>query len=252
MTESIELYEFSISHYCEKARWALERLSVPYTSRVVLPGLHVASMRKIGARRTTVPVLVSEGLVVQGSSAIVDWAELRTAQAALTPLPPEERAAVLAWEERADREVGRALRVVLYDALLRRRGLVIPLWTQGGPWYGSAFYTAIYPLISTAIRKSYRIDPEGVDKASAVLERFLDDMDARLEEGPWMAGAQFTRADLTTAALLAPACMPPEHPVRWPDSERLPEVLRAWRARHTERPWYQWVLSTYRTERKRS
>ena len=36
-----ELYDFTFSHYSEKARWALDFKGVPYTPRHLLPGFHM-------------------------------------------------------------------------------------------------------------------------------------------------------------------------------------------------------------------
>jgi glutathione S-transferase len=36
----ITLYQFQFSHFCEKARWALDYKDLPYTCKNLLPGLH--------------------------------------------------------------------------------------------------------------------------------------------------------------------------------------------------------------------
>ncbi len=38
----MKLYEFAISHYCEKVRWALDYKGVAYESRVLAPALDCA------------------------------------------------------------------------------------------------------------------------------------------------------------------------------------------------------------------
>jgi len=43
----IELYQFQFSHYCEKARWALDYKGISYKPRNLLPGLHVKPARKL-------------------------------------------------------------------------------------------------------------------------------------------------------------------------------------------------------------
>ncbi|MBW2292390.1 MAG: glutathione S-transferase N-terminal domain-containing protein, partial [Deltaproteobacteria bacterium] len=44
---TITLYEFSLSHYNEKARWALDYKGIPYRSRPVLPGFHQGILRRL-------------------------------------------------------------------------------------------------------------------------------------------------------------------------------------------------------------
>jgi glutathione S-transferase len=61
----LKLYTFNISHFSEKARWALDYEGIPYEERVLLPGPHQLVTRRI-ARRTHVPVLEHDGQYVQG------------------------------------------------------------------------------------------------------------------------------------------------------------------------------------------
>lgn len=246
----VELLEFTISHYCEKARWGLEYLGVPFRPVVVLPGPHIVTLRRLGLRRTTVPVLVTPDGHVQGSGAILDLAEAQASGGrSLLPQEPEARAAVLAWETRLDRDAGEALRRILYHHLLEKPAAVIDLWTQGGPWWGSPLYRAVFPLMAANLRRYYRIRPDRVAASQAVFDALADDLDAALAAGPWLVGDAFTRADLTAAALLAPLVMPDAHRVRWPASRALPAGAIAQRERYAERPFFRWVEDTYRTHR---
>lgn len=247
----MELLEFTVSHYCEKARWGLDHLGVPYRPLVVLPGPHIVALRRLGLRRTTVPVLVVPAGPVQGSGAILDVAEEHALNGrTLLPECPEERAAVRAWETRLDREAGETLRRVLYHHLLEQPAGVIDLWTQGGPWWGSPLYRAVFPLMAANLRRHYRIRPDRVEASLAVFDALADDLDAALTRGPWLVGERFTRADLTAAALLAPLVMPEEHRVRWPSEGALPAGARTLRERYTERPFFLWTLKTYRDHRR--
>src|SRR4029078_1155150 len=45
-----ELYDFTFSHYSEKARWALDFKGVPYTPRHLSPGFHMRTTRKLHHR----------------------------------------------------------------------------------------------------------------------------------------------------------------------------------------------------------
>ncbi len=62
----IELYGFTISHFVEKARWALDFKGVPYRWIALLPGPHLRQVRRM-APRSTVPVLRDGDTVIQGS-----------------------------------------------------------------------------------------------------------------------------------------------------------------------------------------
>lgn len=249
MASPLTLYEFRLSHFCEKSRWALEYFQIPYESKVLLPGPHAATIRRLGARRTAVPVLTTDEAIVQGSSAIIDWAELRLAKTRLTPMRADERRLAFDWEDRAGKEVGRSVRVVLYQHLLEARSVLVDLMTQDGPWYGRTFYAATFPALRAGIRAGYKINPTNAAIQRGVLEEFLDDLDVRLAESPWIAGDEFSRADISVGALLAPLVMPPEHPLKWPELSRLPDPVRLLRQTHSDRRWFEWVSELYRTKR---
>ena len=70
-----QLITFGISHYCEKARWALDYCNIDYRIELLAPGPHIKFCRSLGLGDTTLPVLVAGGSAIQGSSQIIDWAE---------------------------------------------------------------------------------------------------------------------------------------------------------------------------------
>ena len=53
------LVTIPISHYCEKARWALDRAAIPYREEPHVQVVHIAMARRAGGGRT-VPVLIPE------------------------------------------------------------------------------------------------------------------------------------------------------------------------------------------------
>lgn len=70
-----KLITFGISHYCEKARWALDRQGIDYEEFGWPPGVHIMLSKRHGARATTLPIVLDDEQVVQDSSTIIDWAD---------------------------------------------------------------------------------------------------------------------------------------------------------------------------------
>jgi glutathione S-transferase len=62
-----KLMIFPHSHFCEKARRAMDRKNVLYQCVTLLSGVHVWSLRKL-AKSSTLPVMVHGGDIIQGSS----------------------------------------------------------------------------------------------------------------------------------------------------------------------------------------
>jgi glutathione S-transferase len=78
----LRLITIPISHYCEKARWALERAGLPYREERHVQGIHRVAARRAGGG-ATVPVLVTPEGVLSDSADILAWVDART--------PPRQR-----------------------------------------------------------------------------------------------------------------------------------------------------------------
>ena len=50
----LKLYQFPISHYCEKIRWALEFKNIDHEIKNLIPGLHLLKTKKL-APESSVP-----------------------------------------------------------------------------------------------------------------------------------------------------------------------------------------------------
>jgi glutathione S-transferase len=71
------LVTIPISHFCEKARWALDRAGVDYSEQPHVQLIHLVAARRAGGGRT-VPVFVTDaGAVLAESSEILRWADAR-------------------------------------------------------------------------------------------------------------------------------------------------------------------------------
>ena len=65
MNEIPVLWQFTASHYNEKARWALDYKGVPHVRRSLLPGAHAVRIRRMTGQ-TAVPVLEMNGAPIHG------------------------------------------------------------------------------------------------------------------------------------------------------------------------------------------
>jgi glutathione S-transferase len=86
----ISLYQFTFSHYCEKARWALDCKGVRYKAVNLLPGLHVKVANKL-APGPALPVMVlDDGKAIQDSTAIISFLDERYVDRPLAPRDCEQ------------------------------------------------------------------------------------------------------------------------------------------------------------------
>ena len=215
----ITLYQFPISHYCEKIRWALDYKNIGYEIINLLPGLHLSRARKL-APDTCVPILVDDDRVIQGSDSIITYLDETYAGQSLTPASEKLKNEALEWEQYVDREVGIHVRRCCYHVLLEHPDIVIPFFTHHGPWYGKLYIHLVYPKLKKAMRKALNINEESEQRSRQRLENAIDKLHDHLQENDFLVGDQFSRADLSAASLLAPLCMPEKYGLNWPD--RLP------------------------------
>jgi glutathione S-transferase len=248
---TLRLYTFAISHFAEKARWALDYKGIQYEEKRLVPGSHIPIIKRI-APRTTVPVLVDGERVIQGSSAIIDHVDVLMAERPLTPRDASERERASELEPWLDRELGEPLRRVLYHYALDRPELVISLFTQGTPWWGKAFCRVAFPLLKNRIRTMYKINAENVALDKERVAKAFERIDALLASSAFLAGDHFSRADITLAALTAPIWSPGEHPLRWPAAERYPQEIRDFRGQFAGTRARDHVLRAYRDYRRPS
>ena len=222
------LYQFPISHYCEKIRWAMDHKGLEYKLKNLLPGLHLKTTRKM-AKKSSVPILVDtnkQGLPeqIQNSHIILNYLDETYPEKSLSPKNAEQLEQALAWEKYCDVEIGVHVRRYCYHFLLSKPKIVIPLLASGGPWWGGLFLKLSFSKIEPIMRKTMAIDEEGAKKSQEHIQQAIDKLHAAYQENVFLVGNQFTRADLTAASLLAPLIMPAGYGLKWP--ETVPEALQ--------------------------
>jgi len=99
------LWQFTASHYNEKARWALDWKGVAHVRRSLLPGPHALKIRRMTGQ-TAVPVLVLDGRAIHDSTRIIEALEQAYPDPPLYPREPAERRRALDLEEFFDVELG--------------------------------------------------------------------------------------------------------------------------------------------------
>ncbi len=244
----LRLYTFTISHFSEKARWALDLNQLEYTEQALLPGPHMFTIRR-RSKKSSVPLLEHDKKVVHGSSAILDYLE-KELGAKRIAAPPAAADRALELEELVDRAFGLGTQRIFYASFLETPDAVIDMWTQGAPAWGRTFYKLGFGFVAQAVRRMYTIEPVAVEEAKDLFRRAFDTTDAALAKSPYLLGDAPTRADITVASLLAPLCRPPEHRLKWPTT--MPGELAEFVREFEGRPTSEHVLRMYREHRSLS
>ncbi len=249
MTRPI-LYIFNISHYCEKARWALEHFGIDHEARPVMVGKHRKIAKALGAKRGSVPYLQIGDTVVTDSAAIIDWCETQSTDHAKSLAGADADAEqVRAIEKRLDTVAGVHVRRFFYsDALSHAPNAVRPLFTQGLPLLERIMVRLIWSRVVGMMQKGMDLGIQQGQESRAIVEAELDWLDSLLADGrPYLTGSQFTRADLTAASLLAPLVSPKEHPLD--DAIAFPPLVASAMQAWAERPSMHFIRRVYAAHR---
>lgn len=241
-----QLYDFAFSHYCEKARWALDFKGIAYTPHHLLPGFHMSVTRKI-APRSCVPILVAESTVVQDSTEIINFLEQTAPDPPLTPANPDQAREAIEWEEYLDEEIGVTLRRWFYFHTLQDRGRAMSFLCQGASRPRRVLFGLAFAPIRRAMIGMMDIHPEPAKEAEGRFLAALEKLDNALAHRAFLVGDRFSRADLTACALLRPLCRPGEEESHV--QELLPDAICAFRDRLKSRRIYHWVCDTYQQQR---
>ncbi len=246
----LRLVTIPISHYCEKARWALQRAGLQYREEPHIQGLHRLHARRAGGSGT-VPVLVTPEGAIGESEQILEYCDRELPEAARL-LPGEEqlRRETLALARRFDAGLGPAGRRLIYVRMFAQPEVLLRYNNQGVPRWEDHLLRHSLPLARRLIGRFLRIEP-GVEAGDeALVWRELDFVAGLLADGRrHLLGDRFTAADLTFAALAAPVVMPGTYGCRLPLPDELDAPTAAIVRRGREHPAgaYALRLSEHRT-----
>jgi len=242
----IELHQFSHSHFNEKVRWALDYKNVPHVRICYMPGPHVPQIRRLTGQTET-PVVRMDGRTVHGSARIIDELEQRFPAPALYPEDPALRTEALDLEARLDRELGPEIRRAVFATTLHDAAFAVATFASEKPAWKRNLYEGAFPLVRVVMKKTMDITPETGRRSKEMVERVLDFLADRIPATGYLVGGAFSVADLTAAALLAPAALV-EHPDMRQAEPRPPQYAELC-AEWSTHPAMQWAHEMYRRHR---
>jgi glutathione S-transferase len=245
------LITIPISHFCEKARWALERAGLDYVEEPHVQLIHRVAARRAGGGRT-VPVLVTgDGDVLAESEDILRYADAHVEEERrLFPADDGLRREVETLSRWLNEGLGPDGRRLMYAHMLQHKQLMLRFNNQGVPAWEARALRWGWPLAGVVGRRQLGIVATTLRDDTPRVRRAFDAVAERLADGRrHLCGDRFTAADLTFAALAAAVLVPPEYGVRLPQPEELPEAVardvRSFRAH----PAGAYALRLFRNER---
>jgi glutathione S-transferase len=243
---TVILHQFPSSHYNEKARWVLTYKHIDHTRQSYLPGPHISQIKKLSGQ-SSVPVLEWDGEIVPGSDTIIEYVESKVPARPLFPAEPAEKQEVVDWCRRLDKELGPAVRTIAWAGMINHNRYATSVFGKGKPRFTMFFYRLAFPFVKPLIAKANGVNPENIEKSKLIVQSYLDEINEAVSNTGYLVGAQFSAADLTAAALLAPIANPDHEDMKRPSpiADSFKEILDT----YSPHPTISWVEKQYSEKR---
>jgi glutathione S-transferase len=245
---TVVLWHIELSHYNEKARWALDYKSIAHELRVPMPGLHGArALMLTRGKHRRLPVMELEGRRIGDSTAIIAALEAYQPEPALYPADPAQKARALELEEFFDEELAPQMRrLVWHHTLPDTDAVVESLFADRSP--GRArFLRATAPAVRPFVRRDYGVSAKSAEVAYGEVLAAMDRIEAEMQPSGYLVGDRFSVADLAAAALFTPLIAPPYRPYM---PATFPAALQPLRDELTARRGGRWIHEMYERHRQ--
>ena len=249
MADTPRLITLALSPYNDFGRWTLDRSRIAYDEeRKPLIG-HTFASRRAGGKGTT-PVLVTDEEVVSDSADIAEWADRHGDPP--DPLFPDgaEGEEVRGLVKHFADDLGTLTRPLFWTSLIEDLDLANRLWSQGITDRAKRVQPWVLRTSKPLIRRALSVKRDNAETLPPRIREIFDEVAARLDKNKRIVGKKITAADLSFAAMAAPALMPPEgHPTRYPDLDELTEPVANAMRELRAHPAGEYALRMYRDER---
>jgi glutathione S-transferase len=244
------LITIPVSHYCEKTRWALTRLQIPFVEEAHMPPFHRFATRKLAAKSAeipvteqnlsplnrfvvqqvggqSVPVLVTETAILRSSDEILQYVDAIAPEALkLYPTDPQQRQQVDELVQSFDTVLAPAVRLWTYSYIMNQPHVVKPLWCQRVPWFERLLFPVTFSWMRANVVEMYGINETSAIEACKTICQIFDTVDRLLADGrSYLVGDRFSAADLAFATLAAAIVVETGYGVRLPELSQLPAPM---------------------------
>lgn len=246
----LELYQFEMSHYCEKVRLILDYKGLEYRKVEVTPGIGQIELFQMSGQRK-VPVLKDGAEVIADSTAIAEYLDRKYPEKPIIPTDPKQKGLCLMMEQWADESIGLNARKALIGALSRNQNFRTSVLPNSTPDILKNLVGAIPGDVFSVLGIGVGVGPDAVKEAEDALKRSLTALCFILLEQPYLVGETPTLADFAIAGLTMYVKVPSGGFIDVPDAMRgqgVPGIADV----GTFEPFFNWRDKLYSDFRKAS
>ncbi|WP_407307049.1 glutathione S-transferase family protein [Acinetobacter sp.] len=242
------LYQFPLSHFCEKARWLLDHKELDYVAHNLIPGLHRAfAQLKTGQNR--LPILRDQDRWIADSTEIALYLDDVYPEHSLLRADLQQRELALEINYQAT-ELGMHVRRwgLAHTLSQSEESLDILIGEKG---YLRQFEKYSKPIIKALLSRGYQLNADKVAESKQRMDALIELLNQRLIEnhGRYFVGERLGFADIAVCSMLAPLLEISGTPWEKEHGEVWSEEFKKYKETLTELPIGQYVRRIYQTER---
>ncbi|WNZ23771.1 glutathione S-transferase family protein [Leptolyngbya sp. NK1-12] len=196
----LELYQFELSHYCEKVRLILDYKGLPYRKVEVTPGIGQLDLYRLSGQRQ-VPVLKDGAEVIADSTAIAKYLDQHYPERPIIPTDPKQRALCFVMEEWADESIGLNARKVMIGAFSQSAAFRRAFLPSSTPDFLRTVVDSVPPEALEVLGMGAGFGPDAVKAARQTMQQNLESLCVLLQDSSYLLGEEPTLADFAVAAL---------------------------------------------------
>lgn len=196
----LELYQFELSHYCEKVRLILDYKGLPYRKIEVTPGIGQLDLYRMSGQRQ-VPVLKDGTEVIADSTAIARYLDHRYPERPIIPSDPKQRAVCFLMEEWADESIGQNARTAMIGAFSQNAAFRKAFLPASTPDFFRTLVESVPREALDLLGLGAGFGPDAVKSAHQAMQQNLESLCVLLQDYSYLLGDEPTLADFAVAGL---------------------------------------------------
>jgi glutathione S-transferase len=196
----LELYQFELSHYCEKVRLILDYKGLAYRKVEVTPGIGQLDLFRLSGQRQ-VPVLKDGAAVIADSTRIALYLDQQYPDRPILPTDPKQRALCLLMEEWADESIGMNARKVMLGAFSQNPDLRSAALPTTAPGFLRSVVESLPREALDLLGSGAGFGGDALKVARTAMQQNLECLSTLLAEQPYLISDQPTLADFAVAGL---------------------------------------------------
>lgn len=242
------LYQFPLSHYCEKVRWVLDFKELHYVAQNLTPGLHRA-FTQLKTKQNYLPILRDYNSWIADSTKIALY---------LDDIYPEHR--IIRPHRQLHEEILKLDQFASHLGEHVRRWCLASLFAQdehsldimlGERGYLRKFEKITKPVLQKVMRVSLQLDDSiEVEQSKHTMQHMILELNQRIEQqGKFMVGGEFSFADISVCAMIAPLLQIEQTPWEKSEHSQFSTEFSDYQAILSEMAIADYVKSMYRDHR---